>query len=287
LEISLYHIYDLLSQYDLSSIDRITANTDNNMNNIVISGSSRGIGLGLAHAFLAKGCRVMISSSNRKNLDKALNELVEQHGSGQVTAKQCDMTNYHHVSELWDYAHKSLGTVTIWINNAGVFHSLQPFWKLEEKEIAHTLAVNLKGTINGTHIALKGMLEQGTGHIYNMEGQGADGSIIPGMGVFGTSKAAVHYFTKSLIEEARPLPVKISSIIPGIIRTDLHAGTSQQTGAGKLLLSLLGENVKEATNDLANRILANNTHGACINRMTPPDMIGKLAALPFNLIFGR
>lgn len=100
------------------------------MKNIVITGSSRGIGLGLAHAFLSKGCRVMISSSNSSNLDKALNELVEQHGSEHISAKTCDVANYQEVQDLWDHAQKSIGQVDIWINNAGIAHPLLPFWKL-------------------------------------------------------------------------------------------------------------------------------------------------------------
>jgi len=257
------------------------------MKNIVITGSSRGIGLGLAHAFLSKGCRVMISSSNCSNLDKALNELIEQHGSEHISAKTCDVADYKQVQELWNHAHKSIGKVDIWINNAGIAHPLLPFWKLDMKQIGHTFDVNLAGTINGSHVAIRGMIEQGSGYLYNLEGQGADGGIIRGMGIFGTSKAAVHYFSKSLIEETRSLEIKVGTIIPGIIRTALQADTAQQTDAGRLFLSLLGENVREATEDLAKRILANNTHGACINRMTPPDMIGKLASLPFNILLGR
>ncbi len=162
-----------------------------------------------------------------------------------------------------------------------------PFWKLDCADIARTVDVNLKGTINGSHVAFRRMLGQGGGHIYNLEGQGADGSVIPGMGVFGTAKAGVHYFSKSLIEEARGMKVKVSTIIPGIIRTGLQAGTAGTTTEGRMFLNMLGEDVRPATDDLASRILANTSHGACINRMSPPDMIGKVVTAPLRMLFGQ
>lgn len=257
------------------------------MENIVITGSSRGIGFGLASAFLAKGRGVVISSRSSENLALAFEKLSKKHPGAPLVSLPCDVTALSDLEVLWEKAEKELGRVGIWINNAGCAHPMMPFWKLEYADIARTVDVNLMGTINGSRVAFCRMLDQGGGHIYNLEGQGADGSVIPGMGVFGTAKAGVHYFSKSLIEEAKGTPVKVSTIIPGIIRTGLQAGTAGTTAEGRMFLDMFGEGVGPATEDLASRVLANTSHGACINRMSPPDMIGKVVTAPLRILFGQ
>ncbi|WP_294345822.1 SDR family oxidoreductase [Prosthecochloris sp.] len=257
------------------------------MQNIVVTGSSRGIGLGLARAFLAKGCRVVISSHTASNLELAMAELKKSDLAGDCYSHVADMTVLSEVETLWNKSTEDLGRVDIWINNAGAAHPMQPFWKLSGDEIKNTVDVNLMGTIYGSHVAMRGMIAQGSGHIYNMEGQGADGSVIAGMGVFGTAKAGVHYFSKSLIAEAKTVPVNVSTLIPGIVRTSLQAGTAGTTTEGRIFLNMLGEDIRPATEDLAGRILANRSHGACINRMSPPDMIGKVVSAPLRMIFGQ
>jgi short-subunit dehydrogenase len=257
------------------------------MENIVITGSSRGIGFGLASAFLARGRRVLISSCFTENLELAWEELKKNHPGAPVFSLRCDVTVLSDLEALWKKTEKEFGRVDIWINNAGCAHPMLSFWKLDCADIARTVDVNLKGIINGSHVAFRRMLGQGGGHIYNLEGQGADGSVIPGMGIFGTAKAGVHYFSKSLIEEARGMKVKVSTIISGIIRTGLQAGTAGTTTEGRMFLNMLGEDVRPATDDLASRILANTSHGACINRMSPPDMIGKVVTAPLRMLFGQ
>jgi NAD(P)-dependent dehydrogenase (short-subunit alcohol dehydrogenase family) len=257
------------------------------MENIVITGSSRGIGFGLASAFLARGCGVIISSSSEQNLGMALEELKKNYPGAPLFSLRCDVTILSDLEALWEKAEKEFGRVDIWINNAGCAHPMQPFWKLDYADIVRTLDVNLMGTINGSRVAFRRMMGQGFGHLYNLEGQGADGSVIPGMGVFGTAKAGVHYFSKSLIEEAKGTKVKVSTIIPGIVRTGLQAGTAGTTTEGRIFLNMFGEDVRSATDDLASRILANTSHGACINRMSPPDMVGKVLTAPLRMLFGQ
>ncbi len=257
------------------------------MKTIVITGSSRGIGFGLASAFLARGCGVIISSHSTERLGLALEELKKKHPGAPLFSCRCDVTVLSDLEALWEKAEKEFGRVDIWINNAGCAHPMQPFWKLDYADITKTVDVNLMGTINGSRVAFRRMIEQGGGHIYNLEGQGADGSVISGMSVFGTAKAGVHYFSKSLIKEANGMKVNVSTIIPGIIRTSLQAGTAGTTAEGRMFLNMFGEDIQPAMDDLASRILANTSHGACINRMSPPDMIGKVVTAPLRMLFGQ
>ena len=71
-----------------------------------------------------------------------------------------------------------------------------------EEELTGAIATNLLGTAYESQVAMKGMLSQGFGAIYNMEGMGGDGRKHAGLTMYGTSKYAVHYFTESLALEA-------------------------------------------------------------------------------------
>ncbi|ANT64028.1 SDR family NAD(P)-dependent oxidoreductase [Prosthecochloris sp. CIB 2401] len=257
------------------------------MKTIVITGSSMGIGFGLASSFLASGCRVVMTGHDQGHLAHAKAVLLKHFHEDQLLAMACDVVCLDDVQCLWDAAVQRFGSLDIWINNAGVVHSMDPLWKLDAEEIRRVIDVNLMGTINGSYVAMRGMMLQGAGHIYNMEGQGADGGIVEGMGVFGTSKAGVHYFSKTLIQEASRTPVKVSTIIPGIIKTSLQEKTAGTTTQGRIFLQMFGEEVGPATKDLARRILSNTAHGNCINRMSAPDMLGKVAGAPFQMLFGR
>jgi len=257
------------------------------MTTVVITGSSKGIGFGLARAFLAAGCNVTVGSEGAEGLAAAEKELTEAGFRERFLAVLCDVGILDEVEALWQQSADRFGRIDIWINSVASAHRMVPLWKLEYEEIAGTVDVTLTGTLNGSYVAMRNMIVQGGGHLYNMEEQGLDGSILEGMGVFGAAKAAVHYFSRSLIEEARSTSVKVSTIVPGIVRTDLQAETAGATTQGRLFLSVFGENVFPATADIAAQILRNRRHGNCINRMTPPDMIGKLVGAPLRILFGQ
>ena len=88
------------------------------MKNIVITGSSRGIGYGLAREFLAAGHRVMLSGRKQSTLEDARNKLHAETGNAQVEYTVADVTRSQDIKRLWDQAARN-GKIDIWINNAG------------------------------------------------------------------------------------------------------------------------------------------------------------------------
>jgi len=139
---------------------------------IVITGSTRGIGYGLADSFLALDCAVTVSGRTQEAVDKAVAELSARHGEDRVFGHPCDVTDFEQVQALWNAAKTQFDKIDIWINNAGLGNPQMDFWELPAEEIQAVVSTNLIGAMYGTKVALRGMLEQGFGGLYNMEGPG-------------------------------------------------------------------------------------------------------------------
>ncbi len=163
---------------------------------IVITGSTRGIGFGLAKAFLERGCVVAISGRSKASVDKAVTELGML---DRVLGQPCDMIDVAQVKALWDATIARFGHVDVWINNAGVGQNSVKFVDLTAEEIRVIVDTNMLGCMYGSQVALRGMLAQGSGQLYNMEGFGSDGSVRATLEVYGTTKRGVRYFTRSLV----------------------------------------------------------------------------------------
>jgi len=73
----------------------------------------------------------------------------------------------------------------------------------------------------GSQVALKGMLKQGYGQIFNMEGWGSNGEWSAGMTPYATTKRAVSYFSKALYKETKSTPILTGTLSPGMVATDL------------------------------------------------------------------
>jgi NAD(P)-dependent dehydrogenase (short-subunit alcohol dehydrogenase family) len=192
-----------------------------NMANVVITGSTRGIGLGLAKEFRRLGHSVVISSRGTAAVDRAVAEVSAAPGGGKVIGVACDVSDKAAVQALWDGAAKNFGTVDVWINNAGLTGPKRNVADLTDAEIAPVVATNIWGMIYGTQVPLAGMTAQGSGKIFNFEGFGSDGMTAPGLTVYGLTKRALTYFTKSMNKEIKGSPVLLGTISPGIVVTDL------------------------------------------------------------------
>jgi len=85
------------------------------MKTVVITGSTRGIGHGLAVEFLKRGCAVVISGRNKSVVDKEAQQLAQTYGRDRVAGIPCEVTDLGQVQALWDGAKKIFGHVDIWI----------------------------------------------------------------------------------------------------------------------------------------------------------------------------
>jgi short-subunit dehydrogenase len=236
------------------------------MKTVVITGSTRGIGHGLAVEFLKRGSAVVISGRSKAVVDKEAHNLAKTYGNDRVAGIPCEVTDLAQVQALWDGAKKIFNTVDIWINNAGVTHTTKLFAELDPKEISPVVNTNITGLAYGCRVALQGMNEQGSGQIYNFEGHGSDGRKRPGLLIYGTTKRAVRYFTEALIEETEGGPVQVCYLSPGIVVTDFLIDDMRKMNPDdletvKAVYNCLADTVETVTPFLADEVLKNTEHG--------------------------
>lgn len=227
---------------------------------IVITGSTRGIGRGLAHEFLARGCSVAVSGRSAEAVAEAVAELGAAHDPERVTGGACDVTDPDAVRALWDVAAGAMGGVDIWINNAGVSIGRKPLWEQSDEELARVVEANLTGTLFGLKVPIAAMLAQGHGQVWLTEGFGSDGAAQPGMAAYGATKRAVRYLRKALRADLAATPVRVGTLSPGIVVTDLLTGdydlASEEWARAKRIFNILGDRVETVTPWLAEHVLA-------------------------------
>ena len=228
---------------------------------IVITGSTKGIGYGLAQEFLKRGCRVVINSRKQADVQKVEAEFASLYQKENVASFAGDISNYEDNQKLFDFAKSKFGRVDVWINNAGLSMIRKMFWEQPVERMKEVVNANLLGVIYSSHIVINEMLKQGGGQLYNMEGLGSDGRIADGLAVYGSTKRALNYLTKSLQLETKNTPVQVCLLSPGIVVTDLliqdYEGMPEKFERAKKFFNILGDKVETVTPYLAEKILEN------------------------------
>lgn len=115
----------------------------------------------------------------------------------------CDVSDADSVVALGEFAKESLGTIHIWINNAGINGGRRPFTQVPVKVVEAVVKVNLIGVLICTQVALSVMQQQKgvTSHIFNTVGSGVKGGGTPGYACYGATKRGLPQLTDSLVKE--------------------------------------------------------------------------------------
>jgi NAD(P)-dependent dehydrogenase (short-subunit alcohol dehydrogenase family) len=249
------------------------------MANVVITGSTRGIGFGLAKQFIARGHSVVVSGRSQASADKAASELQTfATGGAKAYGAACDVSDLKQVEALWATAKQHLGRIDIWINNAGAINTMRRIGELDPADISAVPRTNLVGTMYCCQTVLNGMNAQETidgikGALYNFEGFGSDGSKSEGMSIYGASKYGLTYFTKAMIKETKGGQVLVGFMSPGMVTTEMllkakHDVTPERWERMKWLYRILANDVDTVTTWLVENVLANRKHGAHIAWLT-------------------
>ncbi len=248
------------------------------MSTVVITGSTQGIGRGLAEEFCRRGHNVVVSSRDAQRVTDTVAAL--SNGAARVTGLACDVADAEQVQALWDHASEQHGSVDIWINNAGLARTLWPIMELPQGEIEAMVQTNMLGTINGCRIAVAGMLAQGSGKLFNVLGGGSDGEYFPGLGIYGTTKRGLDYFTNALVKELKDSPIIIAKIRPGIVITEAvlreirdHRKKFDQS---RKTMNKLADRVETVAPFLVDRILATDRSGTKIRWLTGGKIAGRM-----------
>lgn len=203
------------------------------MKNVVITGSTRGIGYAMATEFLKAGCNVTLSGRASK-LPESLQSKLSQY-VGDFIYVPCDVQIKSELKNLWEISLAKWQTIDIWINNAGrnTPHTLS--WQTEEFHTKTIIETNLLGMIYGTQVAAAGMIQQGHGAIYSMEGLGSNNMLQRKTIPYGTTKHALTYFMKGLAKELDGTGVIAGRLSPEMVLTEFITKTPDGTQSERLL----------------------------------------------------
>ncbi|WP_300678123.1 SDR family oxidoreductase [Nocardioides sp.] len=245
--------------------------------NVVITGSTKGVGHALAREFRRRGHSVVITGRSTTAVEAAIATLGGEPGSGQVLGHALDVIDDQACVGLWEYAVGALGRVDLWINNAGVAHTTAPIVGTAADDVRAMVSTNMLGTIFGSQAAARGMLTQGGGQIFNVLGGGSDGRIRPNMGVYGATKRGLDMFTAALVKELAGTGVRVGQVRPGILITDgwqrEAALAPEQVSRQRRILNILSDHPEDVAPTLVERMLASTRHGDAIAWLTTGRMM--------------
>lgn len=196
--------------------------------NVFITGSTRGIGLAMAHKFASLGANIVLNG--RREIDEELVSEFSDYGV-QVVSISGDVSDSTDAKRMVEETIEKLGSVDILVNNAGITKD-KLMLKLTEEDFEQVLKVNLVGAFNITQAVLKPMSKARQGAVINVSSVvGLIGNV--GQANYAASKAGLIGFTKSVAREVAARNVRVNAIAPGMIESDMT--------------DVLSDKVKEAT----------------------------------------
>jgi short-subunit dehydrogenase len=187
----------------------------------VVTGGARGIGLATTEALLREGVQVVVADLD---LDVAEAAIAGLRGIGPaVHARALDVRDGPAFARLVAELEDELGPVDILINNAGIM-SVGPFLEQDPLLDDRQIDVNLRGVIHGMRAVLPRMLRRDRGHVVNIAS--AAGRVgVPGISTYSATKHAVVGLTEAVRHECEGSAVRLSYVLPSIVKTELTAGT--------------------------------------------------------------
>lgn len=193
---------------------------------VAVTGGARGIGRAIAGQLATSGARVAIGDYDHDGAQATAQEI-----PGTVLGFACDVSDSASFGAFLRAVEARWGPIDVLINNAGVMW-VGAFDAEPEAATERQLAVNLHGVIRGVKLAVPAMRARGHGHIVTVASAAAKLSPA-GQATYAASKHGVFGYLASVRAELRGSGVDLSVVMPGVVDTELAAGTA--TGAARLL----------------------------------------------------
>jgi len=252
---------------------------------VVITGSAGGVGWAYAGEFMDRGYDVVICDV--KDCAVAAAALEQNHKGAKVYHTQCDVSDSESVQKMAQFAKDNLGTVTHWINNAGINGGRRALMDVPMSQVELVVKVNLMGTLLCTKVAMELMGEQAgvTGHIFNTVGSGVKGGGTPGYACYGATKRGLPQLTDSLVKELdegvqgydkkkTSGTIQVHSLSPGMVFTKLLLDDSTPE-LRKFPFGVLAAQPEEVAADLVPKILDTTQNGGSVEFLTTDRILTK------------
>ncbi len=186
----------------------------------IVTGSSQGIGRGIAERFAREGANVVINYIGNMDMANEVQANVEAVGAKAICV-QGDISKVADINGLFDAAIKEFGQVDILVNNAGVERHA-PFWEVTERDYDFVMNVNTKGTFFCSQAMAKHLIEtKRRGKIVNISSVHED-LPFPNFTAYCVSKGGVKMLTRNLGVELGQFGINVNNIAPGAIETPIN-----------------------------------------------------------------
>jgi|SRR5690554_1804487 len=201
----------------------------------IVTGSTSGIGKGIAHRLASEGANVVVNSyRDHDEISKILAEITSS--GGNATFIRADLSKVDEIENLFNQAINEFGKVDILINNAGIqIHS--PFLEVTEEDYDRVLSVNLKGYYFAAQNFVKHAVNQGIKGVIVNNSSVHEIIPFPNFDSYALSKGGVRMMTRNLAVELAPYGIRVNNIAPGAIDTDINEALDQNPELMQKLLN--------------------------------------------------
>mmetsp|Transcript_12694 Transcript_12694/g.32035 ORF Transcript_12694/g.32035 Transcript_12694/m.32035 type:complete len:309 (-) Transcript_12694:51-977(-) len=247
---------------------------------VVITGSSKGLGLALADKFLSLGDDVMITSRSQEACQAAAAALREKYPGRKVAYYACDVRSHVSVDALAAASVQELGRIDVWVNNAGVSQARKgPLHEAEGPVLEQVVSTNLMGAMFGCRAAIAVMRGQESGgKVFNMDGRGATGGATVGGAAYGASKRALPQLTQTLAAECKGSGVSVHITSPGMVITDLLVREEDRSNPSFVrIMNILAEQPATVADWMVPRMRGVTGNGKYFKFLTAPGVIWRFA----------
>ena len=186
----------------------------------IITGSSRGIGKGIATAFAKEGANIVISFRSQEDAAKETAEEIVEKYDAEVEIVKADVSKEEEVVEIVERTRKRFGTVDILVNNAGV-HKDSVVWKMDKNVWEEVISTNLTGIFLCTKHVVPIMREKSWGRIVNISSVAGQIGLF-GAGNYSASKSGLFGFTKTVAREVANRNITVNCVAFGYIETGMN-----------------------------------------------------------------
>jgi dehydrogenase/reductase SDR family member 4 len=184
----------------------------------LVTGSTKGIGRGIAEVLLAQGAIVGVSSRTAADCDAAVGELNAEYGEGRAFAAPCDVSDLAQLQAMVDRAMDLHGRIDILVCNAARLPAMEPFGEVSTEEFMAHYSTNVERTLRLVQMVAPGMAERGGGSVVLVSSR-AGIAATPQHLAYSSSKAAMTHLSRNLAAHYAPMNVRVNCLAPGLIRS--------------------------------------------------------------------